>query len=238
MEEPLVPPVSARSAVLSLLLGANPPSLSGREIVAAMGLFGVAESTTRVALTRMVSGGALTRSDGIYTLSERLAQRQRDVEPPRRIEHWNGQWEMAIVTATGRSAGDRVAFRNAMRRLRVVELREGVWTRPANLHRRWPDEIRGVVTCFEAVPQADSTELVARLWDLEAWSERGQRYLEVLDAVEDEPSRFRAMVAAVHHLQTDPMLPEQFHPAGWPAADLAAVYADYREWLAQIREPG
>ena len=47
-----------------------------REIVGAMRLFGIAESTTRVALTRMVAGGDLIRDDTGHTLSERLVQRQ------------------------------------------------------------------------------------------------------------------------------------------------------------------
>lgn len=236
MDRQLVPPVSARSAVLSVLLGANPPTLSGREIVAAMDLFGVAEATTRVALTRMVAGGDLTRRDAVYTLSERLTQRQQDVEPPARREDWDGQWEMAVVTATGRRAADRVALRNEMRRQRVAELREGVWTRPANLLRPWPEQLLSVSTCFEARPLDDPAELVSRLWDLEGWAARGNEYLAALGAVPDEPTRFKTMVAAVNHLQTDPMLPDEYLPADWPAAALAATYADYRAWLARLRE--
>ncbi|HCS55949.1 MAG TPA: PaaX family transcriptional regulator, partial [Gordonia polyisoprenivorans] len=36
MTDPLAPPVPARSAILSLLLGAHPPTLTVREIVGAM----------------------------------------------------------------------------------------------------------------------------------------------------------------------------------------------------------
>ncbi|MEP9416169.1 PaaX family transcriptional regulator C-terminal domain-containing protein [Gordonia sp. VNQ95] len=234
MKSPLVPPVSARSAVLSLLLGAHPPTLSGREIVRAMELFGIAESTTRVALTRMTASGDLTRHDAVYTLSDRLAQRQRDVEPPEK-KVWDRTWEMAIVTTTGRSATDRVALRRDMRRQRVAELREGVWTRPANLRRPWPHRLNEVTTCFEAVPLSDAATLVAQLWDLASWAARGHGYLDAFDAVGDEPTRFKTMVAAVHHLQTDPLLPEEFLPADWPAGALTTIYDDYRAWLAAVR---
>ncbi|MDF0528716.1 PaaX family transcriptional regulator C-terminal domain-containing protein [Tsukamurella sp. 8F] len=226
--------MSARSAVLSLLLGAHPPSLTGREIVGAMDLFGIAETTTRVALTRMVANGDLVRSDSVYTLSARLAQRQKDVEPPERGP-WTGGWELAVVTTTGRSATDRVALRAEMARRRVAELREGVWTRPANLRRRWPDSLLAVATCFEAFPYDEPAELAGRLWDLESWSDRGAAYLELLAEAGDEPARFRTMVAAVHHLQTDPLLPSELLPAEWPADALTAAYSEYRRWLAAMR---
>ncbi|MFM1725198.1 MULTISPECIES: PaaX family transcriptional regulator [Rhodococcus] len=235
MPRPLVPPVPARSAVLSLLLGAQPPTLSGREIVGAMGLFGISESTTRVALSRMVASGDLTRRDGTYTLSDRLARRQRDVTAPDRRE-WTGTWEIAVVTTTGRSAADRVALRGEMARQRVAELREGVWTRPANLRRRWPDSLLAVSTCFEARPLDDPAALAARLWDLPAWSARGHAYLEALDDASDEPTRFVTMVAAVNHLQTDPLLPAELLPGDWPAEALDATYERYREWLATMRD--
>lgn len=235
MDSPLVPPVSARSAVLSLLLGAQPPTLNVREIVGAIGLFGISESATRVALTRMVAGGDLLRHESAYTLSERLLRRQEQVEPPAR-RRWSGSWEMAVVTATGRAAADRVALRTEMTRHRIAELREGVWTRPANLVHHWPDRLREVSTFFEARPDGDPAELAARLWNLDAWATRGQAYLDALAAVHDEPTRFVTMVAAVHHLQTDPLLPTELLPAHWPGERLATIYADYRAWLAAMRE--
>ncbi|WHU46328.1 PaaX family transcriptional regulator C-terminal domain-containing protein [Gordonia sp. L191] len=240
MTDPLAPPVPARSAILSLLLGAHPPTLTVREIVGAMRLFGIAESTTRVALTRMVAGGDLIRDDAGHTLSERLVQRQRDVEPPER-RPWTGLWEMAVVTTTGRDAADRVALRSEMARQRVAQLREGVWTRPANLDRPFSARLLEVSTCFEARPLSGSAELAHRLWDLDAWSRRGHAFLDALDDVSnrgaaDEPRRFRIMVAAVHHLQTDPLLPDELLPAGWPAEALTTVYTEYRAWLAAMRE--
>lgn len=235
MSRPLVPPVPARSAVLSLLLGAQPPTLSGREIVGAMGLFGISESATRVALSRMVASGDLTRHDGTYTLSDRLVRRQQDVTAPDRRE-WTGTWEVAVVTTTGRSAADRVALRSEMARQRVAELREGVWTRPANLRRRWPDSLLEVSTCFEARPLDDPAVLAGRLWDLPAWSARGHAYLDALGKADDEPTRFVTMVAAVHHLQTDPLLPDELLPDDWPAGELDATYDRYRGWLAAMRD--
>ena len=199
-----------------------------------MRMFGTSESTTRVALSRMVAGGDLVKDGASYTLSDRLVQRQRDVEPPA-FRTWRGTWEMAVVTTTGRSAADRVALRADMARQRVAELREGVWMRPANLRRTWPDSLLDVSTCFEVEPLADSVELAARLWNLPEWSERGHAYLEALARVDDEPTRFVTMVAAVHHLNTDPLLPDELLPDDWPAAELRRIYTGYREWLDEAR---
>ncbi|PRY55619.1 PaaX family transcriptional regulator [Knoellia remsis] len=237
MSSPLVPPVTARSAVLSLLLGAHPPSLSGRDIVTAMGLFGISEATTRVALTRMVASGDLTRDDAVYTLSARLIQRQRDAQPPQQ-RPWDGTWEMEVVTTTGRSPADRSALRTDMRRRRLAELREGVWTRPANLEQDPDGPLDEVVTRFRAQPQEDPSALAARLWDLEAWAARCRAYLDALRAAQDDGTRFFTMVAAVGHLGTDPALPPELLPADWPVDELTTVYADYRAELDQLRSGG
>ncbi|GAA1481101.1 PaaX family transcriptional regulator C-terminal domain-containing protein [Gordonia sinesedis] len=235
MTSALVPPVSARSAILSLLLGAHPPELTTAEIVAAMGLVGKPESTVRVALSRMANGDDLVRTETGYRLSDRLVARQRAVEPPAQ-RRWRGTWEMAIVTTTGRSAADRTALRAEMMRLRMAELREGVWIRPANLARDWPEHLRAVTTRFEATPADDSTELARRLWDLDEWAERAHWYLDALAAAaDDQPTRFVTMVAAVRHLQTDPLLPAELLPADWPGDSLTTVYADYRRWLRDMR---
>lgn len=235
MNTTLVPPVSARSALLSLLLGAQPPQLPGREIVAAMKLIGFSESTTRVALSRMVASGDLVRADALYTLSERLIARQESVRTPE-FRTWTGTWEMAVVTTTGRSAPERVALRADMARQRVGELREGVWMRPANLQRGWPDRLQAVSSCFEASPVGDPVELAQKLWDLDEWRRLALRYLDELDAATDEPTRFVTMVAAVRHLQTDPLLPTELLPDDWPGQALSTTYDDYRAWLASMRE--
>lgn len=68
--------LSARSAVLSALLGSHPPRLPARHLVRIGALFGIAEGTVRVALSRMVAAGDLLQAGGQYTLSQRLVERQ------------------------------------------------------------------------------------------------------------------------------------------------------------------
>src|SRR5690349_19584768 len=69
--------LTARSVVLSVLLGAHPAWATTAELIRLTSDFDIKEPTLRVALTRMVSAGDLVRSDDGYRLAERLLARQR-----------------------------------------------------------------------------------------------------------------------------------------------------------------
>ena len=99
-------PLSARSVVLSLLLGAHPAELSAAALVRAGELFDVPETTLRAAVSRMVSAGDLVRDGSTYTLSERLLNRQRRQDDSLRSDQvdWDGTWEQVVITSSGRSA--------------------------------------------------------------------------------------------------------------------------------------
>lgn len=235
--EPFPRGVSARSVLLSLLLGHHPPTLSTADLLGAAGLVGISEPTARVALSRMVAAGDVRRDDGNYTLSPRLLVRQRRqdaaVDPATRP--WRGSWEMVVVTTTGRSAADRAALRSDLADLRFGELREGVWMRPDNLPRPWPDSLTAVSRQLTVNSVDDPAELARELWDLDRWAAYGRSFLDVLDATDDPATRFAAIAMSVRHLLTDPVLPPELVPAGWPAAELRAAYDDYRRWLIAMR---
>ncbi|WP_191242466.1 PaaX family transcriptional regulator C-terminal domain-containing protein [Amycolatopsis deserti] len=230
MAELLLRPVSARSAVLTTLLALHPPRLTAAELVANMERLGFTETATRAALSRMVARGDLVRDATAYTLSERLLERQREVDAVHhpQTREWRGSWEMAIVTTAGRSAADRAALRTQLQSLRVAELREGVWTRPANLLRGWPEELTAISECFEARPLGDPAALAADLWDLESWAAHGHRLLKALPGTSDPADRFTLVAAMVRHLQSDPLLPPELSPADWPGDALRAAYDEYR----------
>jgi phenylacetic acid degradation operon negative regulatory protein len=129
-------PLSARSVIASTLLGTRGLVLPVRALVRAGELFGIAEGTTRVALSRMAAAGELVAEDGRYRLSGPLLERSAAQETGRRpaLRPWDGLWLMAVVHHDGpRAAGDRAALRTALRRLDLAEWREGVWLRPDNL---------------------------------------------------------------------------------------------------------
>jgi phenylacetic acid degradation operon negative regulatory protein len=129
LERPLAP----RSLIASLLLGMRPPRMPAGRLVEWCGLFGVAEGTARVALSRMLDRGELTATGGVYELAGRLRSRQPTQEwslAPR-PKQWDGDWLLGIVDA---GAGPRRNGRRCAtgRQLRMVELRR-VWCRPDNL---------------------------------------------------------------------------------------------------------
>lgn len=238
MADPELKPVTTRSALLTLLLGAEVPRLSTRELLAAASVVGFAEPTVRVALSRMTAAGDVVRdADGGYRLSERLAARQRRQEEAAHpsLRHWDGGWELVAVTAAGRTASERADLRAALTGLRLAELREGVWTRPANLDLAWPDAVAGVCERFaDAAPATDPATLAARLWDLDAWAATARRLLDATDTT-DPVLRFTACATSGRHLLADPVLPAQLLPDDWPGDALRASHVAYKQWVVDMR---
>jgi phenylacetic acid degradation operon negative regulatory protein len=230
-----VRPLSARSVVLSLLLGAHPPELSARDLVAVGEHFGIAEATLRVALTRMVANGDLERADGTYRLSARMLERQqrqdRALDPGTRP--WDGAWETVVVTSGGRSAGDRADLRATLTELRLAELREGVWLRPANLERPLPTWPADLISTFRAVPDEDDAALAGRLFALTAWDERADALLHAVEVAASGAERIAVAATMVRHLRTDPALPDALLPRGWSGPALREAYAAYQRELVE-----
>lgn len=228
-------PLSARSVVLSLLLGLHPPELRVRDLVHTVEPFGVAGSALRAALSRMVAAGDLHRTDTVYRLSDRLLERQRRVDaavhPQTRA--WDGDWEMVVVTTTGRGSAERAELRTQLSGLRLAELREGVWLRPANLLRPRPSSLTEVAQCFTARPEEPSLALATALWAIDQWADLANTLLTHFNAVELPADRFATAAAIVRHLLTDPVLPDELLPANWPAPALRAVYAGYQREAAE-----
>ncbi|MFE7173739.1 PaaX family transcriptional regulator C-terminal domain-containing protein [Streptomyces sp. NPDC057616] len=225
-----LPPLSARSVVLSLLLGTHPPELPVKELVRAVEPFGVGGSTLRAALSRMVAAGDLRRTDAVYGLSDRLLARQRrqDEAVEARTRAWDGDWEMVVITATGRGPAERADLRGRLTTLRLAELREGVWLRPANLRRSLPEDLTQVAQTYAARPGRPARELAAELWPLDAWAATARAlHAHVADA-HLPADRFTAFAAVVRHLLADPVLPPELLPPDWPGAQLRSAYADFQ----------
>ncbi|MEJ1198454.1 MULTISPECIES: PaaX family transcriptional regulator C-terminal domain-containing protein [unclassified Streptomyces] len=231
-------PLSARSVVLSLLLGTHRPELPVRELVRLVEGFDVGGSTVRAALSRMVAAGDLRRTDTGYRLSERLLERQRRqdeaVRPHTRA--WEGDWEMVLITATGRAPAERADLRARLTALRLAELREGVWLRPANLRRPLPAGLDPVAERWVSRPGRPASELAAGLWPLDAWSATARALLAEVDRARRPADRLTAFAAVVRHLLADPVLPPELLPAHWPGTALRDAYTDYqREQAGQVR---
>jgi phenylacetic acid degradation operon negative regulatory protein len=243
--------LSARSVVASTLLGTLPPRLPSRLLVAFAEEFGINAGTTRVALSRMLDRGELTRdNDHVYALAGPLLDRQGRQEAGLApvLTPWTGDWEMHVVQAGGREAGDRAALRAAATHLGLGELRDGVWMRPANLDPgRLPgarDVLDQQADRFVATPDGDPSELAASLFDLTGWGVEARRVAAAMaescvvlegDGQASLAEGFELAALGLRHLVADPLLPAEIHPPDWPASALRNTYERYnRAYRARL----
>lgn len=229
--------MTARSVVLSVLLGAHPAWATAAELLRLTSDFEIKDTTLRVALTRMVSAGDLVRSSDGYRLSARLLARQRrqDAALAPVTRDWDGDWITVVVTAVGADARDRSTLRNALQESRFGELREGVWLRPDNLTNGVPAQADGMVRALRSRDDRPA-DLAARLWDLPGWADTARRLLREMDSATDIPGRFAVAAAMVRHLLADPVLPDALLPGDWPADRLRAAYSDFAALLVARRD--
>jgi len=247
-------PLSARSVLASTLLGTHPPRMTVHVLVRAGALFGLEEGAVRTALSRMVRAGEATRSDdGRYELAGGMVERQRRQEASRNAitVEWSGAWRQAVVDPGGRSAADRAALRRSMERLRLGELRDGVWLRPDNLPPDRSAVDRAVVDpftrWFSVHPDIDG-DLAGSLWDLDAWSTTAvalrRQMAELVVRLDDGDTDalaagFVLSAAVLRHCNADPLLPRELLDRRWPGDSLRADYDRYdtsyksllRTWL-------
>lgn len=246
---PVTPPVgagrrlTARSVIASTLLGVSPPELPTRSLVATAELLGIAPGTARVAMSRMVAAGELhATGDGYRLVGPDLLARQARQDLSRQgpdAAPWDGTWRTAVVTGPARPAADRTALRAAATALRLAELREGVWLRPANLPAATLPAAEATVAdqCLELRGSVDDPRAVAaELWDLDGWARSATTLAEALGvlsgrlAVGDHASLAEGFVtsaAVLRHLQGDPLLPPELVPSPWPGDELRVAHQRY-----------
>ena len=220
--------MTARSVVLSVLLGAHPAWATAAELIMLTRDFDIRESTLRVALTRMVAAGDLIRSADGYQLSDRLLARQRrqdDAMHPR-VRAWRGQWTTLVITSVGTDPRTRAALRTTLQNKRFAELREDVWMRPDNIDAGLDAGVLARMRVLKARDD-DPIELAQQLWDLPGWAQTGRALVDQMASATDIPGRFAVAAGMVRHLITDPMLPDELLPADWPGATLRCVYAGF-----------
>jgi phenylacetic acid degradation operon negative regulatory protein len=228
--------MTARSVVLSVLLGAHPAWATASELIRLTEDFDIKEPTLRVALTRMVGAGDLVRSEDGYRLSDRLLARQRrqdDAINPQ-LRPWDGAWTTLVITSVGIDARTRANLRNMLQANRFGELREGVWLRPDNLRLVLPPDVLSRVRVMHGFDD-DAAGLATQLWDLPAWAAAGRQLLDDMNTATDVPGRFVAAAGTVRHLLTDPVLPDELLPDDWPGPALRKSYAQFAAELVARR---
>jgi len=233
--------LTARSVLLSVLLGTDPPRLPVQLLVRTAALFGISEGTARTALSRMAGAGEVAGDgDGWYEIAagHLLARQVRQTASRRaRMDPWDGYtWLQAVVVADRRrTAADRATLRAALAAARLSELREGVWLRPDNLgeaHSIEAEEVRW----FRCTPGGNPEELAQRLWDLDGWVRRARGLQSSMAALLDPlvagdrqvlAEGFMVSADVLRHLQSDPLLPRELLPPDWPGGALRDEYDRY-----------
>lgn len=235
----------ARSVVLSVLLGTDPPRLPVQLLVRTTELFGISEGTTRTALSRMAAAGEVVADGGSYALAaEHLVARQARQRASRaaRTRPWTGgRWRVVVLGADGaRDRDQRAGTRAALLAGRYGELREGLWLRPDNLD---PPALASPARLFTAEPDDDPAELAATLWDLDGWAagadDLRQRMAALLGPLEAGATGalrdgFVLSADVLRHFQHDPLLPAELLTTGWPGAELREEYDRYDRAYRQV----
>jgi phenylacetic acid degradation operon negative regulatory protein len=147
---------------------------------------------------------------------------------------------MAIARPERRAPGARAELREAMRRLQLAPLRDGVWLRPDNLDPDRAPESSAIVAdqcrLFVTTPPDDSAELAAELWDLAGWAREARRPVRELQSGLPPPTSgdaasladdFVLAAAVLRHLLADPLLPPDLVPDDWPGGELRSLYESY-----------
>lgn len=208
--------------------------LGARELLSACALFGVAESTVRVTLTRAVAAHLMrVPQRGCYALGPQARPLADEVHRWRRtaslMRPWAGDWIAVHVGATGRS--DRAALRSRERAfglLGVAEFERGLHLRPNNLcggAHSLRQRLQALVpagtdigTVFQLQDLSDAdTKRARRLWDAQRLDDAYRHTTERLCAWLDSCSRLPLPQAAresfvlghdaIRQLMFDPLLP-------------------------------
>ncbi len=190
-------------------------------------MFGVTEGTTRTALSRMVAAHELAAADGSYELIGELRARRSRQALSRSAERrpWDGTWTLAVVAPGARTPRDRAAFREAGRRLRLVEWREGLWCRPDNLDADRLADSRAVLAAQSTwVTRRDPDAPPVDLFAAGAWAADAERLIAEMTRLEPALSSadrealergFLLSADVIRHFGSDPLLPDELVD-DWP----------------------
>jgi phenylacetic acid degradation operon negative regulatory protein len=244
--------VHARSALFDLY-GDHLRARGGQAPVAAivrlLAPLDIAAPAVRTAVSRMVRQGWLEpvrlRSGRGYGLTPRARQRLDDAAARiyrTRSGSWEGTWDLLVLDPLGqRSRRDRV--RSGLSFLGYAPLSDSTWISPFASPE--VDELLGAEQAgFVRMRASDDrpAERACRAWDLETLSAAYTTWCEFARALLTDPASHLAGIARagederafavrsvlVHEwrkfLFTDPGLPGELLPSGWPGREAAELF--------------
>jgi phenylacetic acid degradation operon negative regulatory protein len=210
----------------------------------------ISAPAVRTAVSRMARQGWLSPvrlPEGAgYRLTPRGVHRlQQAADRIYRLEArpWDARWHVIVVERIGDRAG-RERLRSALEYLGYASLDSSTWVSPfasVELDALLASERVGA-TSFHASFDGDARALAARAWDIDGLARAYQEWLDRADAIVPAPDQpapdertFAARSELVHEwrkfLFTDPGLPAQLLPAGWPGAQAAELFRAEAERL-------
>lgn len=230
-------------------------------LVRLMSPLGVAAPAVRTAVSRMVRQGwlepvSLPEGPG-YALTPKAVTRLDEATQRvyRRVApQWDGRWHLLVVRRVA-DRGTRERLRAGLSFLGYAALDDSTWVAPrpsAEIDELMRTE--GVrAERFTATHDGDAAGLLARAWDLdtlarsyEGWLDRARAILaseaapaaaadDLDEAAEADRTAFAVRSRLVHEwrkfLFTDPGLPRDLLPQGWPGISAAEFFSDEAERL-------
>lgn len=223
---------------------------------------GMTDQAVRSTLSRMLRRGwFVTRRRGrhsYYSLTAKsrrlLAEGEQRLFAPRRPRPWDGRWHLLDYSVPERRRHLRDRLRQRLVWLGFGSLGSGSWISPYSV----PEEVRSWLAQTGAARYVhvfaaecvcgDSSDLVARAWNLKglereyrAFLEAHQRQYEAalrdgaggaLAPADAFARRFALTQEFLDFPYLDPGLPEELLPAGWPGEDVRRLFQEYHTLLA------
>lgn len=249
----------ARSAVFDVygdLLAEQERRTTVAGLVRLLGPVGIQGPAVRTAVSRMVAQGwlepvTLPRGRGYAATPRAVTRLEQAADRVYRRQHraWDGSWQVLVVTPPrGRAARGRLE--RELGWLGHAPLRDGVWVSP------WrAPELDDVLARCEASAvvvssrEVSPAEAMVEAWDLESlgrayeqWREQAEQKVAADLARHDDPDEaaFAARFHLVHEwrmfLFTDPGLPDELLPAGWPGREAAAYFTAEADRLREAAD--
>jgi phenylacetic acid degradation operon negative regulatory protein len=216
--------------------------------------FDVADDNVRVLMSRLRREGFFdTQKDGrttSYVITDgtlRTLDEGRARIFARGQQPWSGDWHMVIYQVPETARASRERLRTGLAWLGFGPLAPSTWM---SVH----DRHDGVAALFAEAPDArvdqvtartsgltEDRSMAARCWDLERLAEDSRRWLKGFENTDTPTTDAEALVARVELVHeyrkfpfSDPDLPADLLPEGWPGADAHALFLRRYE---QLRHP-
>jgi phenylacetic acid degradation operon negative regulatory protein len=232
--------------------------IPSQALIAVLGEFGITPASARAAMRRLAQRGLVRRTKSGRTTAYGIPPRSTetivarlkalfDVGPE---EPWDGRWTGVAYSVPEEDRDARRNLRDDLRLQGFGPLFDGLWVSPrdrraaarAALGRHGVDAATVFRTELEGMPPE---AIVARAFDLRDPAGRYRGFLERYEPVRRrvragdvaprEALRVRTELTAEwrHAELTDPRLPAELLPPGWPRAAARECYADIYDRLAE-----